>query len=1150
MQFTAIDRSISRGGVTTKLGRVMKLTAILLLAAGLQVSAYSEGQKVTIKVRNVPLKTVFREIQKQTGLSILLDEVLLKKTDKVTLDVTNMEAQEVLSICFRNEPLTFSIVGDRIVIKRKNVTVQPVENFFNDPPPPIEITGRVVNEKNEPLPGVTVMLKNSKNAATTNAEGYFKINIPENTGVLVFSSVGYKELEMPVDNKKVVNVIMALAFSKLDNLVVTALGISRKSRSLVYAAQVLKPEELTGVRDPNNIINSLQGKVANAVISQGSGGPGSGARIVLRGNRSIQGSSNALIVVDGVPIINGTSSTLTSDFTSTQGSDGTSIINPDDIESVTVLPGATAAALYGSEAGNGVIVITTKKGSKDKISVTLNSGIVADKVFSLPEFQNTYGQGNGGNLAPTSGVNWGAKMTGQSYTNFIGEQRTYSPEPNNVKDFFRTGISLNNSIGISGGTEKAQTYLSYTNNDIQGIVPKNDLERHTINLRVSNQLSKRFSTDAKVTYLIQNIKHRPATGEGNSAVMNVFQTPRNLSDQDNQQYQTIGSDGIPVQTPWPKPSSSANQNPYWIVNNTDNTEDRNRITGFLSARYQLTDWLSISGRANLDKITDRREEIYFQGTNSNANSGGYYIKRYANTQQKWFDFIISGTNKITEDIKVDYNAGGIYKSAESQLLSNFAIGLNVPNKFNLNFAKASFFIEEGDMVKTQSVFGQANFSYKNALFLDVSLRNDWASTLPAPHSFMYYSAGASAILSDLFTLPASLSFLKLNLNYARVGNGGRFGLLNSVYNYAPGGTNGLLSRSSVFPIPGLKPELVTSLEGGVEAMFLNNRLGFTLTYYKSLSTNQLLTIDLPPATGYASKYINAGEIQNNGLELILNAKPVKSKDFNWDLAFNFSLNRNKINKLSDDLKEVSLSSRGTGRGGTPIIKEGGSYGDLISYKWARDAKGNLLVTADGLPLTTDKNNERQTYIGNFNPKENLGLTNTFTYKRVSLSFLIDGRIGGVVISGTEMNLSFSGIPKVTEQHREGGWSLGGVDANGQLVSQTISAQQFWQTASGLRDGIGEFFAYDATNFRVRELSIGYNIPLKSNFLIKSARFSLVGRNLLWLYRGSSILNIPGLGKRKMRFDPDMSLGNGNYQGIEYGTMPSTRSIGANLLLNF
>ena len=1003
---------------------------------------------------------------------------------------------------------------------------------------------------NSPIQSATVKVKGQNTATTTRTDGAFSITLPNTSVTLQVSYVGYGEQSLSV-NAEETNVVILLGAStgSLNEVVVTALGISRQAKGLAYATQSVKTAELTGVRDPNNLLNSLQGKVANAVITQGSGGPGSGARIVLRGNRSIQGTNTALIVVDGVPINNPTYSTAGNDFGSVQGSDGASNLNPDDIESLTILRGASGAALYGSQAGNGVLVITTKKGRKDNmVGVNVNSGFTVETPFTLPKFQNTYGQGNAGVLDATVGDSWGAKMEGQSYTNHLGEQRSYSSQPDNVRDFFRDGASFNNSVGVSGGNEKTQTYFSYTNSSIQGIVPRNDLMRHNINLRVSTQITKALSADAKITYINQRISNRPRTGEENSPVMDLYQTARSISLDDVKQYDQLSSLGVSEPAPWPSTLSSIYQNPYWMINKTSINEKRDRVLGFLSLKYQFTNWLSLSARANVDKILDNTEEQYSQGTILWATqAGGKYAKGNVNTTQQWYDVILSGNNNISKDFKVNYNVGAIFQDVSFSQDVTTADGLNVANKFSLNFGTNLATNSVGGGHQTQSTFGQATVSWKDAIFLDASLRNDWDSRLPSPYSFAYYSVGASGVISDLVTMPKAISFLKVSTNYSRVGNGGQEQVRFSTFNYSQGAGNGSVSRSLIFPIPDLKPELVKSFEAGLEARFASNRIGFNLNYYKSNSTNQLLQISLPVGTGYSSQYINAGNIENHGLELVVNGTPIQNKDFSWDVTLNASLNRNKVKSISPNLNIVYIGGSGNARSATPIIQTGGSYGDLLAFKWATNSQGQYIVNAAGKPVST----AAQEYIGNFNPKENLGFTNTFNYKGFSLRVLIDGRIGGTLVSGTEMNLAFSGITAGTDKYREGGWNLGGIDtsAGNGGSGASITAQDFWQTASGKRYGIGQFFAYNATSFRVRELSIGYTIPIHKKTFIKGANLSFVARNLFWLYRGKSILDIPGLGKRTMPFDPDMSLGNGNYQGVEYGTLPSTRSLGVNLKLS-
>jgi len=1027
------------------------------------------------------------------------------------------------------------------------------------------VKGRITSASDgSGVPGASVLVKGTANGTTADSEGNFSVTVndPANS-TLVFSFIGYASQEIAIQNQSTINVTLQEDFRELNEVVVTALGVAREQKTLVYSAQTVKPTQLTEVQDPNNVLNSLTGKVANLNISQGSGGPGSGVRAVLRGSRSISNNNNALIVMDGVPILNGLLATNNgtqqnsagNDFGSVQGSDGASNINPDDIESMTILRGASAAALYGSQAGNGVILITTKKGKSDGgVSVNINSGVTFEKAFALPKFQNSYGQGLGGVLDASKGASWGARMEGQTYTNHLGETRTYSAEPDNVKDFFRTGVALNNSIGIMTGTEKAQTYLSYTNNKVQGITPRNDLMRHTFNLRMSNQISKKLSSDAKISYINQQIDNRPRTGEENAPVIDAYEMPRNVSNVDAKRYQTFDAAGTPVATPWPSTLSSIYQNPYWMINRTAINEHRDRFMGFASLKYDITDWLSIQGRGNLDRYIDKGEQAYSQGTLLWAQQpGGYYSTTSTVISQKWFDLMLSGKNDLSDNLKLDYRVGAILQRIDNTVDYSIADGLNVTNEFNLIYASNPAFSNAAltpsyVSQETHSVFGQANLGYKEVLFLEATIRNDWDSRLASPYTITYPSVGLSGIISDMTTLPSAISFLKLSANYAVVGNGGVPQARNNFYTYTTGAGGGLMVQNRTLAIPGLKPELVKNLEFTVDSRFLNDRLGLNLTYYKSNSTNQLLSVPLPPGTGYQNKYINAGNIQNTGIEAVLTAAPIRNVNgLKWDIAFNLGMNRNKIKELNENVKTIYLTGgNGFGRSATPEVTEGGSFGDLIGYKWKRDANGNFVVKDDGTPITSDA----QENLGNVLPKATLGLTNTFEYKRFSLRILTDGRIGGVIVSGTEMNLAFSGITEETAKFREGGLNLHGVNAEGVAVNKDITAQQFWTSASGQRYGIAEFFAYNATNFRVRELSLGYSIPLPEGFPLKTARFSLVARNLFWLYRGESLLDVPGLGKRKMQFDPEMSLGNGNYQGIQYATLPSTRSIGFNLKLGF
>jgi TonB-linked SusC/RagA family outer membrane protein len=1004
------------------------------------------------------------------------------------------------------------------------------------------LKGKIISQQ-VPVAGATVTVTGVSSGVATDNDGNFSLQVPEGVVTLQVSSVGYVTVNREVsagENNIIVN--LRQQENELEKVVVTALGITRKARSVPYATQSVSPKTLTEVRDPNNILNSLQGKVAGAMITQSSGGVGSGARIVLRGNRSIQGTNSALIVIDGVPVY----SEVFNNMAST--------INPDDIESMNVLRGASAAALYGSQAGNGVLVITTKKGSKDRMSVNFTSNVVSESAFSLPAVQNEYGQGTGGVIDGNSGSNWGAKLQGQPYKNHFGEDRNYNAQPDNIKDFFRTGWNFNNSISVSGGNEKAQTYLSYTNNNIKGIVRSNDLMKHVVNLRLSNQISKRFSTDAKITYLKQNIANIPRSGEGNTPMMDVIQMPRNISTEEASRYQVLDVFGIPNRTPWPSTIPGLYGNPYWVINNDHTEEDRDQVLGFVSAKLKITNWLDITGRANLDRTMYKRETRTKLNTVSYAmTNGGAYAETDLVTMQQWYDVILNGKNKIGENFTIDYSTGAIYQDVSMHGVVKNSGGLNKANMFNLAFARATTSAVNYSKVQTQSVFGQFNLGYKNMVYLDGSIRNDWDSRLPAPHAFQYYSAGISTIISDMTKLPSAISFLKVGLNYAEVGNGGQFGVINEQFAFTAGLSEGMLSRGSTLPMRDLKPEIIRNLEANLEARFLDNRLGFDLSFYKSNSFNQLLQVTVPSASGYTAMYFNAGNIENKGVELVLNAVPVMSLDFKWDVNLNLGLNRNKVIALAEGMNEVYLGSH-MDWGARGMVKVGGSYGELIGHRWATDKGGNFLVKDNGTPMSTSESGDGTSVLGNFNPKAILGLTNTFSYKSFNLRVLVDGRVGGIIMSGTEQNMSHTGLTEGTVAFREGNWNLGGVNKQGAPVNATINAQQFWQSVSGKRNsGIGELFAYDATNFRVREVALGYSLPVRNWFksnVVKGVTISAVFRNLFWIYRGSSMFDIPGVGKRKMSYDPDVAGGNGNNMGIDYGNYPSTRSAGFTLNVNF
>jgi outer membrane receptor protein involved in Fe transport len=557
----------------------------------------------------------------------------------------------------------------------------------------------------------------------------------------------------------------------------------------------------------------------------------------------------------------------------------------------------------------------------------------------------------------------------------------------------------------------------------------------------------------------------------------------------------------------------------------------------------------------MDRYNESVENIFYEKTILFAQGGGSYGLSNANVNLRVLDLLFTGKHSLGNNLSLNYNLGTARQQNNFDYTRNFANGLSVPNNFDLSFGKSLALGTDAAQVEVQSVYGTAQLGYNNYLYLDATARQDWSSTLPAPHSYFFPSVGLTAVVSEMTKMPDWISFGKVRLSYAVTGHAVEFEHLRPSYAFAQGGSNGFIFRDSRLNNPDLKPELTNSLELGMDWRFFKNRLGVDLTLYKTNTNNQELSISLPLGTGYQSKFINAGNIENRGLELQLSFTPVKSNNFSWDANLNFARNINEVIELfPDDDKKVAVISGSYGRSADVIVRPGGSVGDLIAYRWANtkvdgnytyvEGAGERLLI-DGKPVST----KVQEVIGNYNPKFTLGFGNTLNYKNFSLGFLLDGRFGGIMVSGTEANLAFYGLSDYTTLNREA-WTVAGVKEGGGANDVAINAEKFWTTVSGGRYSWGEFFAYDATNVRLRELSLGYNFKLKSTDAIKGLKISLIGRNLAMLYRGSAILDIPGVPKRKMPFDPDMNLGASNWQGVDYGNMPSTRMFGVNLKLSF
>jgi len=1004
------------------------------------------------------------------------------------------------------------------------------------------ITGKVMSSKdNTPVPGATISVKGTSHGTSSLTDGSFSIAAPGGRATLQLSSVGFEIKEVVVEpGQDNISINLAEDTRQLGEIVVTALGIQRQAKTLTYAVQKISGDKLNEAKEVN-VINSLQGKIAGVTITKNATGPGSASKVLLRGSRSITGYNQPLYVIDGVPMDNSSRDQASITFGGRDGGDGIGMINGDDIESITVLKGASAAALYGSAGQNGAIIITTKRGKSGKVAIDVNSGVYFDKVSVLPEFQYEYGQGDAGVYSPNSEHSFGPRITGQNVTLWNGTGAILAGQSNRFDEFFRIGKTYSNSIAVSGGSEKMQTYFSYGNTFAEGIMRNHDLKRHNFTLKNNINLSSKFSIESKITYINEMVNNKPVLGEasnGINPVTTLYRSPVSIPTSEMQKFEYLDSNGTYRQSYW-KPLSSILENPYWVINRETFKERKDRILGLITAKYNFTSWLNLQLRGSIDKTIEKTEfnlfaDSYYSLVGSNMSIGN--LSHYGTN----LDALLNINRDITNNISLSGYLGGSVRDGRYEGSTTNANGLNKPNFFLLGNARSPQISNYyGRSPQVQSLYASATIGFRNYLFLDATARNDWSSALPkANQSYFYPSVGISAIVSEMTTLPSWISYGKVRLSIAQSGAGGSQYLDRLYYGVAAGGR---ITTPNIQSFSSFKPELTKAYEAGLEWLFLSNRLGVNLTLYKTETRNQLLLIGAPSASLFDRKYINAGLINNHGIELQLTGTPLQGKDFSWDIILNFAANKNKIVRLTDDNKEVPLS--GEERAAKIKAVEGGSYGDLYARGWLTDSLGRRLVDTLGKVIKTSGYTVN---VGNYNPKYTMGLSNTFNYKSFSLSFLIDYRNGGVVISSSQSLIDADGHSKRSLEGREGGLvldayeSIDGKTSTGKKNTVNISAQQYWSSI-GDRYPTGELYTYSATNMRLRELTIGYRIPQgilsKTNNVIKDAKISLVGRNLFFF-------------KRDAPFDPEIAIGTGNGGGIEYGSLPSTRSMGINLKLSF
>ncbi len=1013
----------------------------------------------------------------------------------------------------------------------------------------VTVAGKVIGDDGLGIPGASVLEVGTTNGTITNIDGDYRLTVGNNA-TLAFSFMGYSPQQAVVAGRTTINVQLELSMLAVDEVVVTALGIARERKSLGYAMQEIKGDVLLEARE-NNLANALSGKVSGLQVIRSSSGPAGSSKIVLRGYSSLTGDNQPLIVVDGIPIDNFTGASNNDYWNpSTDMGNGLGDINPEDIESMSVLKGASAAALYGSRAGNGVILITTKSGRKrDGLGITYSSSVGFETIFTNPAMQSSFGQGTNGVFDNRSNSSWGPAIAGQSVTRWDGQSVPMAAY-DNVGNYFDTGININNNVSFQQQFDNTSIYTSFTRMTDQSKIPGSDLGRTNLLTRAVSNFgeNKKWTVDTKIQYINSAAQNRPLLGVNYS---NTFYTmyllPRSLD---------ITGFKNPVndlgQMIW---YGGSNQiNPYWMSQYNLNRDSRDRFIFHGSVKYDITSWMNAEVRAGSDLYTTNSESKLYAGSPLTA-TGRYSAGKDTHFENNFSALISASKDHLVGKFGGAATLGGNLMEQQSSGISGSSGELEVPNLFALNNGKSNPGVGESfHTKKINSVYGTLQVNYDNFLYIDGTFRNDWSSTLHSSNrSYFYPSVNLSWVISDMVNrsgnMPSWISFSKIRASYAEVGNDlSPYQLYNTYWigkdpiGNTTAGLGNVLFDSSV------QSELIKSYEAGAEARFFNNRLGFDFAWYKSNATRQLINLPMDPLSGYSSKKINAGDIQNTGIELEVMGVvvPGRNNGLRWDMQLNYSFNRNTIEALADNVELYQIG----GFDDLRILAEvGGNYGEIYgtSFRRVTDESspyfGQMLLDANGLPQW----NTERVKLGNQQPRALLGLTNTFAYKGLTFSFLVDGRFGGEIFSGTNRAMQYFGTSAVTVvDGQRPDMVVDGVIASGNgfvANNKSVTAQQYWErvSAGSGNMGIVEANIYDATNIRLRTVQLNYDLPrrLLNDLPLTRARLG-VSANNVWLI--TSHLN---------GVDPESVYATGtNAVGFENAAPPTSRTFLFNLTLGF
>lgn len=1050
---------------------------------------------------------VMNYIEEHSDYTFLYNDKTVDRTRRVSVDNAAGDIRAILDAVFAGTDVRYDIRDNQIILSEKRSQKQAGRDDM--------IAGRVTDQNGVPLVGVSILVKGSARGTTTDVSGRFVLRI-EPGDVLVASYLGYESVEVAADSRTGVEIRMQESSKALDAVVVTALGIKRSEKALSYNVQGVKGEDMNIVKDAN-FMNSLAGKVAGVSINASAGGVGGATRVVMRGTKSISGNNNALYVIDGVPILNVTGGSVDSEY-GLAGGEGISDINPEDIESVNVLTGPSAAALYGSAAANGVVLINTRKGSAGKPKITVSNNTTFSSPFMMPEFQNTYGNKIG------IYASWGEKLA--------------KPSSFDPADFFNTGALVQNNVSLSTGNDRHQTYISAGTTNGTGILPNHEYSRYNFTFRSVTKLWRdRLTLDYGGSYIIQRNQNMSAQGKYFNPLTAVYTFPRGEDFSTVQAYERFDTGRNMFLQYWPWGDQAMNmQNPYWVQYRNMRTNKRDRYMLNLNAKYQVNDWLNIAGRVRIDNTVGENEKKYWASTiQLFAGENGSYFANKQHVKLFYGDVIANVDKRLGKDFTLAANVGASWSRERSDLVGGGG-KLDIANFFTLNnIIKEYRTLEQSrkHSMLTVSAFANLELGWRSMLYLTATARNDWASSQSGTEqlSFFYPSVGLSAVVTEMVRLPRWISFLKLRGSYAEVGSPLPQYLSSATYQF--NSSTGYYETYTRFVPDKLYPEMTRSWEVGMDLRLWQERLTLDITYYKSNTNKQTFQIPISGSSGYSSMVVQSGCVQNKGVEAVLGVK-LRSGDFSYNASFAYTLNRNKIKSmvpyyttLDGQVGSLNQITKSNIDGGAAsfILREGGTMGDLWTKNVIKkDEDGNYLVNAGGkleIAALSQK-------VGSVLPKYTLSMNNDFRYKGFRAGFQLHARVGGKVLSATQAYLDGYGVSKASAEARDNG----GIPVNqGKVDAET------WYTTIGTGK-VYSHYIYNATNIRLQEASIGYTLPKRWFRDVCSIDISLVGRNLWLIYC-------------KAPFDPESASSTDTYyQGIDFFMQPSLRSYGFSVKLNF